>query len=258
MHPFGFRYNALTGKWSTMAPMRWERCRFALCVARDHLYAVGGAGEVLGDVDTAEDGEARCERYDPHTDVWMPVAPLPGARTQHAGAAWGPYLFVSGGLNADSVLNSLLRYDTRTDNWETMLPMSIPRADHSMVVYGDRLVVCGGWYEDAATGTRVLAETVEAYDIAANSWTPVTTVPTPRYHAGVAVLSSWLYTVGGFHSDTTFDRASGVVERFDLDGSLGWEEAQPYPQDVWEHACCTLFVPRCRDDLDVISDKTLM
>lgn len=258
VHPFGFRYNALTGKWSTMAPMRWERCRFALCVARDHLYAVGGAGEVLGDVDTAEDGEAHCERYDPHTDVWMPVAPLPGARTQHAGAAWGPYLFVSGGLNADSVLNSLLRYDTRTDNWETMLPMSIPRADHSMVVYGDRLVVCGGWYEDAATGTRVLAETVEAYDIAANSWTPVTTVPTPRYHAGVAVLSSWLYTVGGFHSDTTFDRASGVVERFDLDGSLGWEEAQPYPQDVWEHACCTLFVPRCRDDLDVISDKTLM
>lgn len=258
VHPFGFRYNALAGEWSTMAPMRWERCRFALCVARDHLYAVGGAGEVLGDVDAPEDGEAHCERYDPLTDIWMPVAPLPGARTQHAGAAWGPYLFVSGGLNADSVLSALLRYDTRSDSWETMMPMSTPRADHSMVVYGDRLVVCGGWYEDGGTGTRVLAESVESYDIAANTWTAVTTVPTPRYHAGVAVLGSWLYTVGGFHSDTTFDRASGIVERFDLDGSLGWEEAEPYPQDIWEHVCCTLFVPRCRDDLDVISDKTLM
>lgn len=136
--------------------------------------------------------------------------------------------------------------------------MSIPRTDHCMVVYGDRLLVCGGWHEDIATGARVLAESVEAYDIRNNSWSSVTAVPTPRYHAGVAVLGSWLYTVGGFHSDTTFDRASGIVERFDLDGVLGWEEVESYPQDVWEHVCCTLFVPRCRDDLDVIPDKTLM
>ncbi|EEC01886.1 conserved hypothetical protein [Ixodes scapularis] len=258
VHPFGFRYNALTNEWSTMAPMHWERCRFALCVARGHLYAIGGAGEVVSDADATEDGEIRCERYEPHSDTWVPITPLPGARTQHAGASWGPYLFISGGLSSDLVLSSLLRYDTRSDVWEVMPPMSIPRTDHCMVVYGDRLLVCGGWHEDIATGARVLAESVEAYDIRNNSWSSVTAVPTPRYHAGVAVLGSWLYTVGGFHSDTTFDRASGIVERFDLDGVLGWEEVESYPQDVWEHVCCTLFVPRCRDDLDVIPDKTLM
>lgn len=258
VHPFGFRYNPLSGEWSTMAPMHRERCRFALCVARGHLYAVGGVGEVGNDGEDDDDSGQQCERYDPRTDAWVPVTSLPGSRTQHAGASWGPYLFVSGGLDGDSVLQTLLRYDTRTDVWEAMTPMRVPRADHSMVCYADQLYLVGGWYEDSATGGRVLVDAVEVYDIASNTWAEATIVPTPRYHTGVAVLGSWLYTVGGFHSDTTFDRASGIVERYDMDVGRDWEVGESYPQDAWEHTCCTLFVPRCRDDLDVIPDKTLL
>jgi kelch-like protein 26 len=32
IHPFGFRYSPLYNKWTTMAPMRRERCRFSLNV----------------------------------------------------------------------------------------------------------------------------------------------------------------------------------------------------------------------------------
>ncbi|XP_064467477.1 kelch-like protein 26 [Ornithodoros turicata] len=257
VHPFGFRYNALSGEWSTMAPMHRERCRFSLCVARGHLYAIGGVGEIGNDVED-EDSGLCCELYDPRTDAWLPIVSLPGPRTQHAGVSWGPYIFVSGGLDGDSVLHTLLRYDTRSDVWEAMSPMRVPRADHSMVCYGDQLYLVGGWYEDPVTSGRVLVDAIEAYDITNNVWAELTTVPTPRYHTGVSVLGSWLYTVGGFHSDTTFDRASGVVERYDLEGGRGWEVGESYPQDTWEHTCCALFVPRCRDDLDVISDKTLL
>ncbi|XP_054707830.1 kelch-like protein 26 [Uloborus diversus] len=248
VHPFGFRYSPLTNAWSTMAPMQRERCRFSLGVVGGALLAVGGAGET----DVVDD----CERYDPVADAWTPLASLPGPRTQHAGASWRNYLYVSGGLDQDLVLDSLWRLDTDTDRWEACAPMITPRADHSMVCCGDEIYVCGGWYEDESTTSRVLVDTVDCYSIVRDTWTVLTRVPTPRYHAGVAVIGARLYIVGGFHSATTFDRASGVVECYDLESGI-WTVGDNYPQDIWEHACCTLYVPRCRDDLEVIPDKDI-
>lgn len=251
VHPFGFRYNPLTNSWSTMAPMQKERCRFSLTVVGNYLLAVGGAGESTDDV---LDDSVPCEKYDPESDIWSPVEPLPGSRAQHSGITWQRFLYISGGLDQDLVLNSLLRYDTEMDIWEIKCPMMTPRADHSMVCYKDKLYVCGGWYEDESTGSRVLVDTIDCYNIGQDNWSVVTRVPTPRYHAGIVVIGQWLYIVGGFHSATTFDRASGIVECYNLETGL-WTIGDHYPQDIWEHTCCTLFVPRCRDDLEVIPDK---
>lgn len=48
-------------------------------------------------------------RYDPGTDSWERVCPLPGPSTQHAAATLDNYLYVSGGLDRDIVLNSVKR-----------------------------------------------------------------------------------------------------------------------------------------------------
>ena len=45
----------------------------------------------------------------------------------------------------------------------------------------------------------------------------------------------------------------GVIERFDLT-KCEWSTVERYPQDIWEHVCATLFIPRCREDMEVISD----
>ncbi|GFS58227.1 kelch-like protein 26 [Trichonephila inaurata madagascariensis] len=255
VHPFGFRYNPLTNSWSTMAPMQKERCRFSLGVVNNHLLAVGGVGE-SGDFDVLDDS-APCEKYDPTTDVWTPVSSLPGSRAQHAGTSWRNFFYVSGGLDQDLVLNSLWRLNTETDHWEIRAPMITPRADHSMVCCGDKIYVCGGWYEDETTGSRVLVDSIDCYSVTRDAWTVITRVPTPRYHAGIVIIGKWLYIVGGFHSATTFDRASGVVECYNMETGI-WTVGDNYPQDIWEHACCTLYVPRCRDDLEVIPDKNLI
>ena len=31
-----------------------------------------------------------------------------------------------------------------------------------------------------------------------------------------------------------------------------WSEEKRYPQEVWEHACVSLFIPRCRDDMEIM------
>ncbi|KAG0712145.1 Kelch-like protein 10 [Chionoecetes opilio] len=250
IHPFGFRYNPHHNKWTTMAPMHRERCRFSLTLMGGLLYAVGGATE---DVTPATEDESPCEAYSPAQDVWRAVAGVPGARAQHGAASVEGVLYVAGGLEGERVLASCYAYTPAQDAWQPRAPMLTPRADHACVSHGGRLYVCGGWYEEDGGNGRVLADTVECYDPRGDAWSVVTRVPTPRYHAGILVVRGRLYVVGGFHSDATFDRATGVIECYDLEGGR-WGVEQPYPQDIWEHVCVPLYVPRCRDDMDVLGE----
>ncbi|CAG0892965.1 unnamed protein product [Darwinula stevensoni] len=247
IHPFGFRYDPRYDKWSTIAPMLRERCRFSLSVLRGEIYAVGGVSE---SGDTLLEETARCEKYNPKADSWSLVAALPGHRTQHAGAAWKHFLFVSGGLDGDIPCASLLRYDSLEDRWEAKTSMLSPRADHSMEVYKNKLFVCGGWYEEETSGSRTVLSTIDAYDIATDTWEVVTRVPTPRYHSGITILDGKIYMTGGFHSDAIFDRASGAVEFYDLENNK-WGTIEDYPHEIWEHTCVTFYVPKGKDDLAV-------
>ncbi|GAB6023767.1 hypothetical protein CHUAL_014220 [Chamberlinius hualienensis] len=253
IHPFGFRFNPRYNRWTTIAPLQQERCRFSLCAIAGELYAVGGTSE--GNEDGSEDF-TNCEKYDPDADMWLQTAaPLPGRRTQHAGATWGDSLFVSGGLDQDSVISSVYRYDVFEDKWEERANMLLPRADHCMVVYKDRLYVCGGWYEDESTGNRVIVDTIDSYDILTDKWETVSRMPTPRYHASAVLMDDLLYIIGGLHSDVTFDRATGVIECYSFERGT-WTTINCYPQDIWEHCCVSLYIPRRRDDMEVATDVT--
>jgi len=79
-----------------------------------------------------------------------------------------------------------------------------------MVVHKDNLYVCGGWCEDEASGNRFLVGTIDMYDIEKDRWTVVSEIPTPRYHAGITIFENKIYIIGGFHSDATFDRTTGM------------------------------------------------
>ncbi|KAF5279209.1 hypothetical protein FQR65_LT03456 [Abscondita terminalis] len=254
IHPFGFKYNPWFNKWSTIAPMKTERCRFSLTLVGRYFYAVGGSVETEG----LEDGNevtTACERYDPSTDTWESIQPLPEYRTQHAAAAYeskqNKWLFISGGMDKDTVLSSLCYYNTTFDTWWPCQPMLTPRADHVMISMCHKIYVCGGWTEDSETRTRVLVDTIDVYDVVNNLWSVVTRVPTPRYHAGIVGLNGKIYFIGGFHNDATFDRDTAAIECYDTVTNL-WSTEEKYPQVIWEHNCATLYVPKCRDDMEVI------
>lgn len=227
------------------------------------MYAIGGVNEndedSEGDFpeendDYPEDSSA-CECYDPTTDNWLTISPLPGRRTQHAGASikFGTrhYLFISGGLDRDLVLSSVLCYDTAEDSWGLKSPMLTPRADHVMVAIGHKLFVCGGWKEEE-TGARFLVDTIDVYDIINDTWEVVTHIPTPRYHAGIVGVDNKIFFIGGFHSDVMFDRDTAAIECYNIDTDT-WTTGDKYPQDVWEHTCVTMYIPTCRDDMEVIA-----
>lgn len=255
IHPFGFRYSPRYNKWSTMAPMQTERCRFSLNEVNGRLYAIGGANETDDFPEDEAEGSA-CECYDPSTDSWSSICPLPEYRTQHAGASIkfgvGHYLYVSGGLDRDLVLSSMRCYDATEDTWELRAPMLTPRADHIMLAMGQKLYVCGGWRDDSETGNRVLVDTIDSYDVTKDLWEVVTQIPTPRYHAGIVGVDNKIYFIGGFHSDVMFDRDTAAIECYNIETD-SWTTGEKYPQDVWEHTCVTMYIPRCREDMEVIA-----
>lgn len=248
IHPFGFKFSPQDNKWTTLAPMMIERCRFTLNVVGQMLYAVGGVSEV------DEFDLSTCECYNPNLDSWCMVQSLPAYITQHAGASYersyGYNLFISGGIDRDNVQANMYCYDVNSDKWKVCSPMLKPRADHVMLNIGKYLYVCGGWTEDE-TRSRVLVDTIDAYDVERDRWEVVTRVPTPRYHAGIVSVHNKIYFIGGYHSDAMFDKYTAAVENYDIEKDV-WTIEDKYPQDIWEHTCATLFIPKYRDDMEVI------
>lgn len=256
VHPFGFKYNTLYNKWCTLSPMKIERCRFSLNVLNGKMYAVGGVAEVE---EFNSNVTGTCECYDPVTDEWTMIEPLPVGITRHGGAAFEPSskLFICGGIDRDSTLcqNSVYCYESQNDSWTTCAPMLTPRADHVMLSIDNHLYVCGGWEEDDETGIRTLVDTIDVYDVEKNCWTVLTTVPTPRHHAGIVSIFRKIYFIGGFPSNAMFDKRTAAIECYDIDSDV-WSTEEKYPQGIWEHTCSLLYVPKCRNGMDVIPQQT--
>ena len=171
------------------------------------------------------------------------------SRGQHAALALSDQLLVLGGLELDSVLGSCWSLNSASYHWSRLADMLTPRADHATFLYQGKVYVCGGWNEDASG--RQLVPTLDCYNPADDTWRVVTTVPTPRYHAGVVLIGNSVYVMGGFHSDATFDRATGIIECYNLELDE-WHTEKAYPRDIWEHTCVALHVPRCRQDMPVM------
>ncbi|KAL3268587.1 hypothetical protein HHI36_007695 [Cryptolaemus montrouzieri] len=252
VHPFGFRYSPLHNKWSTMTPMKFERCRFSLNVLSGRMYAIGGVTEVE---EYDSNITCSCECYDPVSDEWSMIEPLPVYLTQHAGASYETAtisrLFISGGMDRDSIQNTMFSYDVYHNKWTVCSHMLTPRADHIMLSIDNFLYICGGWQEDSETGTRMLVDTIDVYDIEKDCWTVLTKVPTPRYHAGIVSVLKKIFFIGGFHSDAMFDKDTAAIECYDIESDT-WSTENKYPEDIWEHTCTIMYIPKCRDGMDVI------
>jgi hypothetical protein len=102
--------------------------------------------------------ELTVECYEADLDRWTPGPGLPGGnRSQHAAVRVQDRLYVSGGLDHDTVLSSLLgmalahfsdfekttferrlcfaEFNPASCTWEVLAEMPVPRADHAMLAF---------------------------------------------------------------------------------------------------------------------------
>lgn len=135
--------------------------------ARNHASsgAIGGKLYVTGGRSPGHEGEdarnlTATEVYDPATDSWAPLAPLPTARSGGASAVLNGKLYVlGGGLPGNAVHATIERYDPATDQWEQLEDMPVPRTGHRAVAANGSLYILGGFVSSNGVRTGNLGVT---------------------------------------------------------------------------------------------------
>jgi len=199
--------------WQPMAPMPTLRFLPSVATGGDgRVYAIGGAASLADPVRAVE-------AFDPRTNSWTTVAPLPqGLATYLAAAATGRdgRIYVFGGGRGDGS-NTVEIYDPVSNTWTSGAQMPTARGGLAAVLGPDqRIYAMGGDHALARDGTL---STVEVFDPRTKTWEVAAPMQTPRSNFGAAVAADGrIYAIGGA-ADMSVEAYSPVTN--------SWQPAPP-------------------------------
>ena len=141
--------------------------------------------------------------YDIATNTWSTGAPMPVAITYGRATVSGQYAYYVGGIvGGTTTTNAVYRYDFAADSWTTLTPLQTARTSEELMSSPDGsklFAVMGGGPPDFFTAVPV-EQSVEIYDIAANSWSYGNPVVTTAAAPAGGLAGSKAMVQGGFDS----------------------------------------------------------
>jgi N-acetylneuraminic acid mutarotase len=181
-----YAYDPVADVWSVRAPLPAPRGAIGIAVVDGRIYAVGGYRDGGSVADAAV--------YDPAADRWTALPPMPTARDHLAAAAIDGIVYAVGGRTA-VLFDRLEAYDPRTDRWTSRAPMPTARGGLAATAVLGRLFAFGG-EGNAADPLGIFRET-EAWDAAADRWSRLPDMPTPRHGMAAAAMGTVVWVPGG-------------------------------------------------------------
>src|SRR4030042_3599366 len=126
-------------------------------------------------------------KYDPATDRWSAIAPMPTARIEFATTVHENKMYIIGGkkTRGDASLDNVEVYDPATNSWSSKA--SMPTARDSMqanVVNGRIYVISGEISHIEAHAGAVFSDATEVYEPGTDTW--ASAAPIPNHVAGYA------------------------------------------------------------------------
>jgi N-acetylneuraminic acid mutarotase len=182
-------------QWTTLPSMIAGRERGAAVagVIGGRVYIAGGfrnlAASDLVDV------------YEPVTNTWSALAPLPAARDHACGGVVGAELMFAGGrtVQTNSPRPDVWSYYPGSNTWTTRASMPTARGGMGCGVIDGILYTAGGEGNPAAP-SGVFPD-VEAYTVALDTWTELADMPNPKHGVAGAVWDGALYLCGGANKE---------------------------------------------------------
>lgn len=134
------------------------------------------------------------EVFQPATNSWSTIPPLPITMHHLSFAAVNGQLYVLGGYTGNSFTPTprVFAFNFTTNNWTERASLPAARGAAVAAVHNGLIYVIGGVN---SAGTVVGAN--EVYDPLVNKWIGGAAMPTPREHLAAAVIDSLIYVVGG-------------------------------------------------------------
>jgi len=218
------------GQWEEL-PMETPLQGLALVAHGGKLYRVGGmnARNATAGEDADLHSTAEFASFDPATNEWTALAPLPEPRSSHDAVVIGDKLYVVGGwtlsgAGAGHWLDDSLVYDFGNSGagWQRLPEQSFRRRALTAGHWQGKLAVLGGMDDE-----RDISQRVELFDAASGEWSEGPELPGARM-AGFG-LSAWnlggrLYVSG----------LRGRLYRLSVDGTE-WEEVARLAQGRFFH-----------------------
>lgn len=117
-----------------------------------------------------------------------------------------------GELKAPNLQNALLMAPRAGGTWTKRADMSTIRSSFGVGVVNGKIYAIGGrsWLEEDGVVKNTVAETVEEYDPATDTWSKKADMPTAKHSFGVGVVNNKIYVIGGYQ-----DGPLTTVEEYD-------------------------------------------
>jgi len=187
-------YDIETDQWANLATQGTPSPRHSIasCVLNGKLYIFGGS------TTTAWSPTAEAYVFDPATNIWTKLANQPAALCIQTAVAIKGKIYLFGGFNGGSSVNSFYEYDPVSNTYRTIPNSQSVSHGHRAVNIADRMFVVGG-----VAGTPLLSRCV-AYDPTANTWATYASSPLANTYTFTDTLGGYLYMFGGSrNTDTT-------------------------------------------------------
>src|SRR6188474_1375261 len=252
-----YEYDPATDKWTKKQPMPRAAHHAALTAANGKIYVMGGfvaPTETALPLGAAWQPIDNAWQYDPATDSWKSLPPVPTKRGSAVAAEVGGKIYTIGGattmegrvLNDSNgrleskdpfftafgparVLSVNEVYDPATNKWETRQPMSVPRNHAFGAAVNGKIYVIGGRTGQAFILTATNTDVVEEYDPLSDSWdAPKERMPTARSGGVTGTDGRFIYVAGGEVTTQQLVGAYRAIEAYDpLTDS--WFKMPPMP-----------------------------
>ena len=146
------------------------------------LYSFGGS--------SAGGGVTNAYRYDPSSNGWSALAPLPESLLALSAVSDGTYIYL---LNGGTFSKHLYRYDPSLNSYTTLAPAPTGTVAQTAVYLNGVIYRSAGQAPAAPAGTT----SVDAYTVATNSWASAPAYPQATYYLMATALNGLIYSAGG-------------------------------------------------------------
>lgn len=203
-------YDPDTDTWTSKTPMPMGYANLKAATVDGIIYVMGGT--TVASMKMSIYGIN--EQYNPVTDSWQSLTPMPIPVYDFGMVAIGTKIYVLGGLITSQTdpSNKTQIYDTQTDTWSFGSPMPITTCggtaaaiadgvDSKIYYIGNEMVLKYNQYIDRWLWdfTYNSPTQMQTYDLQTGNWTVGASSPTPRISGeSLAVVNKTIYAIGGY------------------------------------------------------------
>jgi len=179
-------YNTITSSWESIpVKLPTPRCYMGCATYEGKIYIIGGMTTLSGH------NTSLVERFDPATNLWDTVAPLPRAKSGLVACTYANKIYAVGGYIRDSVgyyTKTVERYDPVLNSWREVDSLNTPRINAGVTVYNGKIYALGGSYYNSL-------KSVEYY--VPNQWWNAQPMPRARTGFGALSYGDCIYAIAG-------------------------------------------------------------